>query len=70
MATQITYEIQVGVTDAIKDALEAACEFNGVKASQYARQALADRLAREGFMHRPTFRKFDNSIPQISEPAE
>jgi hypothetical protein len=67
MAT-IDHEIMVGITEKIKDALEAACEFNGVKQSQYARQALADRLAREGFMHRPTFKKFDNSIPQ--EAAE
>jgi hypothetical protein len=70
MAATITHEFMCGVTEKIRDAMEAACEFSGMRPSQYARQAIVEKLVREGFINRPSFRKFDNSIPQISEPAE
>ncbi len=70
MAAQITSEFMVGVTEKIKDAMETACEFSGMKPSQYARQAIVEKLVREGFIHRPTFKKFDNSLPPMPGPAE
>jgi hypothetical protein len=42
MAAQITSEFMVGVTEKIKDAMETACEFSGMKPSQYARQAIVE----------------------------
>lgn len=70
MAAQITVEMMVGITPKIQEAIEVACEFSGLKASQFARQAIVEKLVREGFIRRPSFKKFDNSVPQISEPAE
>ena len=56
MAT-IKTEISVGVTDEILEAVEAAVEFSGIKASTYGRIALVEKLAREGFLAQPTRRK-------------
>jgi hypothetical protein len=67
MAAQITLEIMVGITPKIKAGIEIASEFSGMKPSQYARQAIIEKLIRDGFVERPTFRKFDNSLPQAAE---
>jgi hypothetical protein len=68
MAAQITVEMMVGITPKIKDALEYACEDIGMKPSQFARQAIVEKLVREGFMTRPNFQRFNNPVPQ--EAAE
>jgi hypothetical protein len=70
MAAQITVEIMVGLTEKIRDGIEAACEYSGMKPSQYARQAIFRQLVADGYLQKPSFRKFDNAVPQISEPAE
>jgi hypothetical protein len=37
MAAQITVEIMVGLTEKIRDGIDAACEYSGMKPSQYCR---------------------------------
>lgn len=68
MTATITVELMVGLTEKIRDALENACEDQGMKPSQFCRQAVYEKLVRGGYLERPNFRKFDNSIPQ--EAAE
>jgi hypothetical protein len=63
MAATITQEMMVGITPKIAEALEIACEDIGMRPSQYARQAIVEKLVREGFMARPNLPRF-NSIPQ------
>jgi hypothetical protein len=70
MVAQITSELMVGLTDKIKYGLEIACEDQGMKPSQFARQAIFEKLVRQGYLDRPTFKKFDNSASQYAEPAE
>jgi hypothetical protein len=67
MAAQITCEMMVGITPKIRDAIENACEDIGMKPSQFARQAIVEKLVREGFMTRP-LQRFNNPVPQ--EAAE
>lgn len=50
---KIKTELAVGVTEEIKSALEIATEFQGMKPSQYGRQAILEKLVREGFMKHP-----------------
>jgi hypothetical protein len=50
MTAQITCEMMVGITPKIIDAIENACEDIGMKPSQFARQAIVEKLVREGFM--------------------
>ncbi len=64
MAAIITCEMMVGITPKIKDALEFACEDIGMKPSQFARQALVEKLVREGFMTRPNLQRMNNPVPQ------
>ncbi|MGA8697163.1 MAG: hypothetical protein WB689_25660 [Xanthobacteraceae bacterium] len=67
MAAQITEEIMVGLTEKIRDGIENACEDSGMKPSQYARQAIFEKLVREGYLSKPSFKKFENSLPQPAE---
>jgi len=46
MTATIKTELAVGVTDEIQAALETAVAFSGIKASQYARIALVEKLIR------------------------
>jgi Asp/Glu/hydantoin racemase len=50
MTELIKHEAMIGLTDSMKTALEIATEFQGVKTSTYGRQAILERLVREGFM--------------------
>jgi hypothetical protein len=45
--------LTVGVTNEIKNALEIAAEFGGSTCSQVARQAILEKMVREGFMQHP-----------------
>jgi translation initiation factor 6 (eIF-6) len=53
MTTKIKTDLSVGVTAEIKEALEIAVAFSGIKASQYARIGLVEKLVREGFLVHP-----------------
>ena len=53
MVAKIKTELSVGLTQEIEQGLKTACEFEGSKPSQYARQAVAQRLVREGFLQHP-----------------
>ena len=57
----------VGLTEKIRDGIENACEDSGMKPSQYARQAIFEKLVREGYLSKPSFKKFENSLPQPAE---
>jgi hypothetical protein len=45
--------LTVGVTDEIRNALEIASEWSGTTCSQLARQAILEKMVREGFMRHP-----------------
>ena len=49
----IIKEIAVGITEDIREALTKAAAFSGIKAGQYARIALTEKLVRDGFMEHP-----------------
>jgi hypothetical protein len=66
MTARIKTELAVGVTDEIRRGVEIICELNGVKASTYVRQLIVRDLIKEGIFERPTFQRFDNSIPQTA----
>ena len=53
MAAKIKSELAVGVTEEIKSALVVATEFQGTTPSQYGRQAILEKLCREGFLRHP-----------------
>jgi hypothetical protein len=53
MTAPIKTELGVGVTDEIQAALETAVAFSGIKASQYARIVLVEKLTREQFLEHP-----------------
>jgi hypothetical protein len=61
MAAKIKSEMSVGLTPEIEEALKVATEFQGMKPSQYGRQAILERLVREGFLKHPMHRHFGNS---------
>ena len=70
MAAIITEEIMVGITPKIKEAIEIVCSLNGMKPSQFARQAIYEKLVREGVIEPPTFRRISNSGPSELQAAE
>jgi hypothetical protein len=70
MAAQITSEIMVGLTEKIREGIEVACLCCGMKPSQYARQAIYEKLCREGVLEPPTFRRLSNSAPSELQAAE
>jgi hypothetical protein len=49
----LPHEIGVSLSDAQRAALEAAVAFHATGQSQYARQAIAQRLLSEGFLEHP-----------------
>jgi hypothetical protein len=64
MAAKIKTELAVGITEEIKNALEIAIDFCCMKPSQYGRQAIVEKLAREGFLEHPGRVRRGNSAPQ------
>jgi hypothetical protein len=69
MVALIKTEIMVGLTDKIRDGIDAACEDNGMRPSQYCRQAIFERLVREGYLSKPTTRKYA-VVPEFPAAAE
>jgi hypothetical protein len=61
MTAKIKTEMSVGLTPEIQEALQVAVEFQGMKPSQYGRQAILERLVREGFMKHPMHKHWQNS---------
>ena len=61
MTARIKSEMSVGLTDEIQAALMVATEFQGIKPSQYARQAILQRLVAEGFLRHPGFNYQNNA---------
>jgi len=53
MKTKIEIEMSVGLTPQMREALEIATTFQGSNPSQYTRQAVVERLVREGFLEHP-----------------
>lgn len=49
----VTREFTLGITEAQAEAVEVAAQFIGSTISQYTRQALTEKLVREGFMPAP-----------------
>jgi hypothetical protein len=64
MAAKIKTELAVGITEEIKNALEIATDFCGMKPSQYGRQAIVEKLVREGFLEHPGMVRRGNLAPQ------
>jgi hypothetical protein len=67
MASKILSDLSVGVTAEIAEALETAVAFSGIKASQYARIALVEKLVREQFLKHPGLTRIEKTGRQTSE---
>ena len=65
MTAKIKSEMSVGLTPEIESALQVATEFQGMKPSQYGRQAILEKLVREGFLKHPMHKAWDT--PQAAE---
>jgi hypothetical protein len=66
MVAVITEELAVGINPEIRRGIEIICELHGIKPSTYVRQLIVKDLIKEGIFERPTFQRFDNSIPQTA----
>ena len=69
---RIKTELAVGVTEEIKTALEIATDFAGMKPSQYGRQAILEKLVRDGFLKHPGMVRWESkqAETEIINPAE
>ncbi len=61
MVARIKAELMVGITDEIKAALEIATEFSGMRPSQYGRQAILEKLVREGYLKHPGMARLERN---------
>jgi hypothetical protein len=66
MVATITEELAVGINPKIRRGVEIICELHGIKPSTYVRQLIVRDLIKEGIFERPTFQRFDSSIPQTA----
>ena len=64
MTARILSEMSVGLTPEIEAALEIASDFSGLKPSQFGRQAIIEKLVRDGFIKHPGMARFDNAVPK------
>jgi hypothetical protein len=72
MASRILSDLSVGVTAEIAEALETAVAFSGIKASQFCRIALTEKLVREGIFIHPGAARVEKSAlknPEIKSQA-
>jgi hypothetical protein len=65
MAAKVIKEMSVGLTEQIESALQVATEFQGMKPSQYGRQAILEKLVREGYLRHPAMQRYET--PQAAE---
>ena len=71
MAAKIKSEMSVGLTPEIAAALNVAVEFEGVKASQFGRMAILERLVARGYMRHPGIQNYQNNTDaEIKSAAE
>jgi hypothetical protein len=54
----------IGLTEQIEAALTMVEDFSGLKPSQYCRQAILERLVKDGFMQHPAAVHLKNNTPQ------
>lgn len=62
-------DLSVALTAEIQAALETAVAFSGIKASQYARIALVEKLTREQFLEHPGVTFLNNRQQPEIKPA-
>jgi hypothetical protein len=67
VAAKIKTEMSVGLTDEIQTALIMATDFVGMKPSQFCRQAILEKLVREGFLRHPGISNYDAGIKAAAE---
>ena len=67
MSAKIKTEMSVGLTDEIQTALIMATDFVGMKPSQFGRQAILEKLVREGFLRHPGISHYDSEIKSVVE---
>ena len=67
MSAKIKTEMSVGLTDEIQTALIMATDFVGMKPSQFGRQAILEKLVREGFLRHPGVANYDAGIKAAAE---
>ena len=65
---KVTRERMVGLTENIDSALTLVEDFTGLKPSQYCRQAILERLVKDGFLQHPGAARLNNNPQNI--PAE
>ncbi|MGB8572179.1 MAG: hypothetical protein WCD78_25685 [Pseudolabrys sp.] len=65
MAARVLKEMSVGLTPEIEAALNIAVEFEGIKASQFGRLAILERLVSRGYMTHPGIKNGN----EINNPA-
>ena len=53
MTKRVTLEMSVGLTETISEHLQQAVEYQGIKASTFGRQAILEKLVRDGWMRHP-----------------
>jgi len=61
MVARVKIDRAAGLTDEIDAALKIACEFSGLKMSQFLRIAALEKLVREGFMQHPGLTHLKNN---------
>lgn len=66
--SKIEREISVGLSKEIEAALNVAVEFEGIKASQFGRMAILERLVQRGYMRHPGIQNYQNG--DIKSAAE
>jgi|EndMetStandDraft_7_1072992.scaffolds.fasta_scaffold1742156_2 hypothetical protein len=64
-----TIELSVSITPEMDEALKVATEFQGMKSSQYCRQALLMQLINQGFMVHPLQQRA-NAAQQRADAAQ
>jgi hypothetical protein len=67
---KIKRERMIGLTDQIDAALMVVEDFSGLKPSQYCRQAILEKLVRDGFMQHPAAAHFKNGDSPQKVAAE
>jgi hypothetical protein len=70
MVAKIKSEMSVGLTPEIESALKVATDFVGMKPSQFGRQAILEKLCREGYLRRPGMNYLNPDAKINSEAAE
>lgn len=68
MAARQTYNLTVVINPEIKAALQVVYDFSQQKPSQFSRQAILEKLVREGYLRHPSY-NYQNGKSEIRQPA-